>query len=152
MDFSLEYYSSPNYQALPESVRKVFTRSRHQATKHRKERKSSTAEGRKNWALSYEEFAALYARSGGRCEVSYVPFDSTPRTDGRKSPRALSIDRKDPTKCYSYDNCRLVCYWVNTALNQWGDEELRYFSNQVVSAAKEQEDPSHIFAVTCFWL
>lgn len=54
------------------------------------------------------------------CELTGIPF-----TWGTKEATTLSIDRIDPTKGYTKDNVRFVCWWVNTAMGNWGLEKLK---------------------------
>lgn len=50
-----------------------------------------------------------------KCEITGKDF-----TWGSKEPTSLSIDRIDPTKGYTKDNVRFVCWWINTAMGDWG--------------------------------
>lgn len=63
----------------------------------------------------------LIARSNGKCEVTGLPFADGMPSHAKRRPFAPSIDRINSTLPYSIDNCRLVCFSVNVALNQWGD-------------------------------
>lgn len=56
----------------------------------------------------------------GVCELTGVPFNLG---EGRTfdSP---SIDRIDPTRGYTYDNIRIICHAMNSALGDWGEEKL----------------------------
>lgn len=54
------------------------------------------------------------------CEITGIPFTYTAR-----SPTGLSIDRIDPTKGYTHDNIRFVCWWINAAMGNWGLNKLK---------------------------
>lgn len=69
------------------------------------------------------DFDKLYKRleeGGFRCEITGIPFSYEPR-----DPKAISIDRIDPNLPYSVDNIRIVCWWVNAAMGNWGLDKLR---------------------------
>lgn len=55
-----------------------------------------------------------------KCELSGIPFTWEPR-----QPTALSIDRIDPSKGYTKNNVRFVCWWLNAAMGNWGFERLK---------------------------
>lgn len=55
-----------------------------------------------------------------KCEVTGKAF-----TWGSKEPTSLSIDRIDPTKGYTKDNVRFVCWWINAAMGTWGEDTIR---------------------------
>jgi hypothetical protein len=57
----------------------------------------------------------------GTCELSGLKF--TPRGDNEA--RMASIDRRDATKGYTQDNCRVICWALNAAFNDWGEDESR---------------------------
>lgn len=65
--------------------------------------------------------AEIQARiDAGFCEVTGLPFRLT---DGRTwdSP---SIDRLRPAEGYTYQNIRVVCHGVNSAMGDWGEQKL----------------------------
>lgn len=68
--------------------------------------------------LTLDLLRHMAERSGGRCEVSGMPFyfGSEPR-----HPQQPSIDRIDSTRGYEPDNVRLVCLAVNYCMSQWGE-------------------------------
>lgn len=57
----------------------------------------------------------------GVCELSGLKFDMSP---GRTF-RSPSLDRKAPSLGYVYSNLRVVCFGMNTALGNWGDDAFR---------------------------
>lgn len=74
--------------------------------------------------LAFDDFVFICRRSGGRCEVTGIPF-----SDERVGPKGFrpyrqSLDRIHSTGEYSMDNCRLVCAGVNFAMGTWGAEVL----------------------------
>jgi hypothetical protein len=59
----------------------------------------------------------------GFCEITGLPFGVKGR--GRKlgpDPFSASLDRIEPSKGYVYDNIRVVCWAVNLAMSNWGEE------------------------------
>lgn len=59
----------------------------------------------------------------GRCEVTGIGFF---KDREKHAPFAPSIDRVDPKQGYTPKNCRLVCYIVNCAKNQFTDAEFKF--------------------------
>jgi hypothetical protein len=90
--------------------------------------------------MSRDDLRALAARSGGRCELTGVPFSDHRPLGCKRAPFAPSVDRIDPRRGYLMENCRLVCFAVNVALNQWGEETMRRFALGLI--AKE----GHVFS------
>lgn len=57
----------------------------------------------------------------GVCELSGVQFDLSP---GRKA-FSPSLDRIVPALGYTFDNVRVICHAMNTALGDWGVHDFR---------------------------
>jgi hypothetical protein len=57
----------------------------------------------------------------GACELSGIPFKQTMGPTTYDSP---SLDRINPSEGYLYGNVRIVCYAMNCALGNWGEEAL----------------------------
>lgn len=75
--------------------------------------------------LSKEHLVKLWEDQDGRCAVSGRVFDlSRPAPDECVRANSPSLDRIDSKGGYVEGNVRLVCYQVNTALNQYGEEAL----------------------------
>lgn len=72
--------------------------------------------------LEFEDLLDLMLSTNGRCQVSGIPFSDYKPPDSRSSPYIPSIDRIDPKIGYVKGNCRIVCFCVNLAMNEWGDE------------------------------
>lgn len=75
--------------------------------------------------LTYEDFDRLWARAGGRCELTGIPFSFDKQPHHWKRPFGPSVDRIDNARGYTPENCRLVCTAVNLALNEFGEDVLR---------------------------
>ena len=56
----------------------------------------------------------------GKCELSNLDFDFTNDNDLHFNPFSPSIDRIDPKKGYTKDNCRVVLVCANFGLGEWG--------------------------------
>ena len=76
----------------------------------------------KGCTLKSADLAALLRRSGGQCEITGIPFDLNRNTKGHTPPFHPSIDRKDSSVGYTYQNCRVVCLCVNLCIRDWGEE------------------------------
>ena len=46
-------------------------------------------------------------------------------SQGRRFWNTVSLDRRDPTKGYTIQNVRVVCWAINAAMGTWGEEVLR---------------------------
>ena len=85
------------------------------------------------WALEQVE------AQGGRC--AYTGWELEVEAEGKCSfgtgkPRALSIDRVDPTQGYTQDNCRIVCWQVNLIKR---DLSLEHFKELCSAVARNVE-------------
>lgn len=74
------------------------------------------------FTITLEHFLGVVKRSGGRCEVSGLAFETNLiEKVGIGNPYQPSIDRIETRSGYVPGNCRLVCLAVNIAINKWGD-------------------------------
>lgn len=78
--------------------------------------------------LTKEDILDMVARSGGRCELTGVWFNNKIGASVR-NPWSPTIDRIDSSKPYTKDNCRLVCYAINTAISEWGEDVFKVMIN-----------------------
>ena len=72
--------------------------------------------------ITAQELASIMRRSRGRCEVTGVQFQLHKPDDSRARPFFHSLDRRDASVGYLPHNCRLVCYGVNLAMSNWGED------------------------------
>lgn len=72
--------------------------------------------------ITAAHIAQIMRRSGGRCEVTGIAFQTHKPEDSRARPFFHSLDRIDSSKGYVPGNCRIVCYAVNLAMSNWGEE------------------------------
>lgn len=100
------------YSELQQWARNIFTHARGAAKKRGIE-----------FGLTEEDYAAIFTRSGGCCEVSGIAFDERP-ADGRRRPFAASLDRINSALGYTTDNCRMVTVIANFAMHEWGERTL----------------------------
>ena len=74
--------------------------------------------------LSADVARQLWARCGGRCELTGIEFEFEHHGSNLRRPFAPSIDRLENSKGYEISNVRVVCAAVNVAMNQWGEAVL----------------------------
>lgn len=78
----------------------------------------------------------IYSRlQAGRCEVSGIAFDI--QDNGRRNPFSPSIDRKNPRRGYTADNCRLIVFSLNAAFGNWGEDAFLEIARAFVAAKSE---------------
>lgn len=79
--------------------------------------------------ISLEWFEARFEDNGGRCEITGIAFNLD---RPKHAPFGPSIDRIEPSLGYTPENCRIVCYIVNCARNQFSDNEFRQMCRAAV--------------------
>lgn len=68
----------------------------------------------------------------GRCELTGLKFQLGPYQNKRTNPWAPSPDRIQPGGDYTKENCRLVLYWINNALNEFGEATLEVIASRIL--------------------
>lgn len=68
----------------------------------------------------------------GVCELSGIRITRESPGNYRTHPFAPSLDRINPSKGYTKENTRLVCFAVNRARSDWGDEVLLTMAEALV--------------------
>lgn len=89
--------------------------------------------------LTVEDVAAALEKAGGRCSVTEHPFSMEWPSGMRVRPWSPSIDRIDATKGYHADNIRIVCAFVNIAMNGFGDAQFHLVLRRIIDAAVKAE-------------
>lgn len=64
----------------------------------------------------------LMLRCNGKCEISGIPFSLNLFGTSKTPPFGMSLDRKDSSRPYTLENCRIVCLAVNLAMREWGED------------------------------
>jgi len=90
--------------------------------------------------ITREDILRLAKRSGGFCEVSYVPFSSDKRGHIR-GPFTPSLDRIEPSGPYTFPNVRLVASSVNMAMQGWGPVVIQEISYHFALKARHTIAP-----------
>lgn len=75
--------------------------------------------------LTEAHIRELMEAQGFRCAVSKIPFHlsrSGRRQSASRLPFRPSIDRIEPNKGYVRGNVRILCFAVNMAIADWGDD------------------------------
>lgn len=103
---------------------------------HKRARKNARERGIP-FLLTADDVRVLYDRSGGRCEVTGLPFDIARGQLSRfeRNPFAPSLDRIDAGRAYHAANCRLVCLITNMALGTWGISAFDQMARSYVALA-----------------
>lgn len=66
----------------------------------------------------------IWERQNGCCAISGRVFDLSRPDKHACKQNAPSLDKINPEEGYVKGNVRFVCYQVNTALNEYGEESL----------------------------
>lgn len=74
--------------------------------------------------VTMADLKQLAADSRYCCAVTGLMFSNEKQGKSKTRPFFPSLDRKDSSKGYTPDNCRLVSVVANYAMNAWGEEML----------------------------
>lgn len=84
--------------------------------------------------LDSKYLEGIWEEQQGRCAVSGRDFDlSRPNIEASTRPNSPSLDRINPKEGYIKGNVRIVCYQVNTALNEYGEEALISLCKDIIA-------------------
>jgi len=95
------------------------------AAKHRAKKKGIDFDLTTEWAQS------LLTK---KCPKTGIDFDLEVKGKDYKlrSPYSPSIDKIDPSKGYTVDNCQIVSWWYNVSKQQFTDQEVLEFCKLVI--------------------
>jgi len=91
--------------------------------------------------ITIDDLWWLWERSGGRCEVTGIPFESVKVDGQRRRPWIASVDRIDSRLGYTPENVRLVCAAANFAMGEWGESALRRLAKAYGGFNRPQKYP-----------
>lgn len=69
----------------------------------------------------------------GICEASGIALELQLAKIGRIHPWGPSVDRIDPSKGYTKDNCQIVCWAYNMAKSDWDHETVKRLAIAIAS-------------------
>ena len=110
-----------NYPDIDKKIQKMLSRSKARAKK----------KGMEHTITPSVVMKKLLA-SGGRCQVTGTPLVYDRSSEYRANPFQPSIDRIDSSNGYTSENIRIVCYGVNMAMSEWGEEIFSIFAKNYV--------------------
>lgn len=75
--------------------------------------------------LTLDDLRFLVAAANGVCALTGLPFSMARLAGSQRAPFRPTIDRIDSRGIYELKNCRVVCFAVNVAMQEWGESVLR---------------------------
>jgi len=72
--------------------------------------------------LNHSVIDTLITLQNEKCSITGICFDYVPNEEFRARPFAPSVDRKDNSKGYIYNNIQIVCVMVNRAKSEFTQE------------------------------
>ena len=75
----------------------------------------------------------------GKCEVTKIPFSFYPKNSAL-NPYLPSIDRIDPTKGYTKDNCQVTIIGFNNLKSNYTEQEISDFCEGFVKYYEENNE------------
>lgn len=97
-----------------------------------------TSKGRRiEFSISEEYILQLAEKNNYRCEVTMLSFKEEKPAGLRIRPWLPSIDRINSKRGYIPGNVRVVCAFVNVAMNGFGDQFFKAVLNPLIEAEVE---------------
>lgn len=87
------------------------------------------------FALTVGDVRALIDATDGRCPMSGIAFDYS-KSAARFRPWAPSLDRLTPALGYVAGNCRIVCAYINLAINEFGEDVFLAVARSVLATRR----------------
>jgi len=101
-------------------------------------KKSQAASNGWKFSVSEDYLKKIFPRDNC-CILTGVKFDYKVRK-GEKNPYAPSLDRIDSSKGYVEGNIRWICWWLNRAFAEWGEEISKPFLEGYARKLKENNE------------
>jgi hypothetical protein len=98
------------------------------------------------FSLTVENVITMFFASGGRCSLSGQPYMPHGGEGKRFRPWMPSVDRIDPNGPYSSSNSRLICAYVNIAINQFGEDQLVQVAGRIARRRQTQRPGPRVVA------
>ena len=89
-----------------------------------------------SYNLSIEWLLNLLDAQDFKCSLTGAILRDSPEFS--RNPWGMSIDRIDSSMGYTTDNCRVVCYAANAAMNEWGLDLFHELAHRYVSKAQKR--------------
>ena len=102
-------------EANPEKVRQK-SRNHHNSVQGRARSLFNAAQRRslqRNYEFSIDLDWVSERLKSGKCELTGIPFVFETRQNGHRNPYSPSLDRKDSSKGYTPENCRIILWALN---------------------------------------
>ena len=91
------------------------------------------------FAITAADILSIFEKQGHRCAVTGLPFRADKPNGMRVKPWAPSLDRITGSAGYVAGNVRIVCCFVNIAMNGFGDEFFSQVLEPLVEARVQAE-------------
>lgn len=101
------------------------------------------------FSLIKDDVFDMYKEGKGCCALTMIPFSLENYAQSRRRPFIPSIDRIDPKGTYVKDNVRLVCWGVNSALLDWGEDVFDRLARAWAIAQPKRDKPAPSQAARC---
>ena len=72
-------------------------------------------------SITFDQIIGIAEKFNWRCQLTGLPFELAPVSNGKYMPFAPSIDRIDSQGGYCIGNVRIICLAMNYSLNEWGE-------------------------------
>lgn len=96
------------------------------------------------FSLTAAEASEIVAAQHHRCAITMLPFRNDKPEGLRIRPWAPSLDRIDTRSGYTASNVRIVCAFVNVAMNGFGDSFFQVVLQPLIEAGVQAARHAHI--------
>lgn len=87
---------------------------------------------KRNYEIDIDLDWVIFRLEKGHCEITGIPFVFETRLNGHRNPYSPSLDRKDSTKGYTKENCRIILWALNMGFADWGQEIYLHIAKRLV--------------------
>jgi hypothetical protein len=89
----------------------------------------------KEIAITLDDIKDIWEKQNGRCVYTKIKLQ-LPTWIDKKEINTASMDRIDPSKGYTKENCQIISVMANFAKNDFSDLDMKEFCKQIVENYK----------------